>query len=824
MGELEITIENAWQRTGRKQKLLSVLDHLNEVPEGEFGLMLLWDPVYTYLNVDLLVNSKPLPNTLRQVSANDAKRFIQQHGLDPAQFQGVFGPQTRSLLANVSRGTSVQLSFTIDTDSDLYCSHTDQMQDQARHIPLNLLIIAQGTHDEYELRLVLDRAMAVEAYRGYVALDIGNSTTTLVCLPSGNNTADRIRIVEGNRTPGSLSEKADPVPSHVRIDRLAAANAYGFARAEWVIGTTASGGQGRDSVDGLILGPKRLLTGRSWSRKQRIFAYPWSSDPLDPRPLPNAAVNARVEMEISNRLPAELLAAQLLQRFREATNAFPTQLALTYPTGYSSSECEQLRQTVYRGWLCAQGIYDVDQDRIAEESRQTIPLLIDEASAAAFYFLYRRIFGSPGGLMRFRYLYPTGLNVLLYDCGGGTTDLALVNASVDPQVKSLLRVRVVGRSGVRDFGGDNITEAVFLLLKAKLALKFAELRGDKTRPSWPAIDRETLQRFLHDYAGWMDSWVPTRFDPNVPGGESRARRKNMLDLWRLSERLKREFSPTQAGVKLADIGLNQSAIIREQLDTLWPSIEQRFANDQNRTRELPAKIGEIELTQEEINYLIQEKVQQTIDRANHLIKTKLTNNRQSVGWVVITGNASRYPMIRRELINGLEVPFIEKPDRLTLEIENLKHSVAKGAVLALMVKQAMRQVQVEFDSDLSNRLPYSITYPDPISGQEIVIFQEHEHYEDLNSYSVELSKESSVDIATNVNELQLRRLWPGDEVSNVEPFLQFRFPNGASEKIIVDYDEKEAQFTARDSRNTFGERIELIDDTQSLPPVQRGDL
>jgi hypothetical protein len=823
MGELEITIENAWQRTGRKQKLSSILDHLNEVPEGEFGLVLLWDPVYSYVQVDLLVNSKPLPSVLRNVLANDARRFVQQHGLDPAQFQGVFGPQNRSLLANVSRATSVQLCFTLDTDSDLYCSHTDQMDEAHRYIPFNLLVIANGTSDEYELHLVLDRAQPVEEYRGYVALDIGNSTTTLVLLPSGNNTADRIRIVDGNRTPGTISEKADPVPSHVRIDRLAPPNSYGFSRAEWVIGTTASGGQGRDSVDGLILGPKRLLSGRSWSRKQRIFAYPWSADPQDARG--NAAVaNARVEMEISNRLPAELLTAQLLQRFREATNAFPSQLALTYPTGYSSSECEQLRQTVYRGWLRASGIYEADEEQIAHYSREVVPLLIDEASAAAFYFLYRRIFGSPGGLMRFRYLYPAGLNLLLYDCGGGTTDIALVNASVDPQVKSLLRVRVMGRSGVRDFGGDNITEAVFSLLKAKLALKCAELRGDKNRPAWPAVDREALQRYLADHASWIDSWVPTRFDPKVPGGESRTRRKNMLDLWRLAERLKREFTPERGTVKLADIGLNQAAIIREQLDTLWPSIEQRFASDQNRIRDLPTKIGEIELAQEEIDCLIQDKVQQTIDRANHLIQTKLTPKRQMVGWVVITGNASRYPMIRRELTNGLEVPFIERPERLTLEVENLKHSVAKGAVLALMVKQAMRQVQVEFDSDLSNRLPYSITYPDPISGQEIVMFREHERYEDLSAFEVELSNGSNIDMATNINELQLRRLWPGEEVANVEPFLQFRFPQGATDKIIVAYDEKEAEFTARDTRNTAGERIQLIDDNQSLPPVQRGDL
>jgi molecular chaperone DnaK (HSP70) len=67
----------------------------------------------------------------------------------------------------------------------------------------------------------------------------------------------------------------------------------------------------------------------------------------------------------------------------------------------------------------------------------------------------------------FRYLYPNGMHMLLYDCGGGTTDLALVR--VEARGAGEVDIRVLGRAGHRQFGGDFITLQVFRLLKAKLA-------------------------------------------------------------------------------------------------------------------------------------------------------------------------------------------------------------------------------------------------------------------------------------------------------------------------------------------------------------------
>src|SRR5256885_15772306 len=112
--------------------------------------------------------------------------------------------------------------------------------------------------------------------------------------------------------------------------------------------------------------------------------------------------------------------------------------------------------------------------------------MVDEASAAAFFFLFRRIFEEPGGLPRFRYLSPAGLNMLLYDCGGGTTDIALVKAGLDPEAADVLRITVLARSGLRGFGGDDITRAACRVLKAKIAQRVAEARNRLLKLSWPA--------------------------------------------------------------------------------------------------------------------------------------------------------------------------------------------------------------------------------------------------------------------------------------------------------------------------------------------------
>lgn len=143
--------------------------------------------------------------------------------------------------------------------------------------------------------------------------------------------------------------------------------------------------------------------------------------------------------------------------FARATSAWPPDLALTYPTTYSPRELRQVVRAAARGWLRAMSqpqTFDPtaepnedeqleslgvavrewlsSSDTISPADCPLIGLTLDEATAAAFFHIYRRVFEHRGGLVRFRYEHPEGLRLLLIDCGGGTTDVALVHAMSPP--------------------------------------------------------------------------------------------------------------------------------------------------------------------------------------------------------------------------------------------------------------------------------------------------------------------------------------------------------------------------------------------------------
>src|SRR5207253_11515632 len=82
--------------------------------------------------------------------------------------------------------------------------------------------------------------------------------------------------------------------------------------------------------------------GKDWEKTQKIKAVHWNK---------NTRTELLEQVEILNRLPAELLVCRLLQRFREAAHAWPEKLAVTYPTTYSPRELEQLREVIQRAWL-----------------------------------------------------------------------------------------------------------------------------------------------------------------------------------------------------------------------------------------------------------------------------------------------------------------------------------------------------------------------------------------------------------------------------------------------------------------------------------------
>ncbi|MEK7991436.1 MAG: hypothetical protein VSS52_010545, partial [Thiotrichaceae bacterium] len=167
-------------------------------------------------------------------------------------------------------------------------------------------------------------------------------------------------------------------------------------------------------------------------------------------------------------------------------------LVVTYP-----ANLPQYRRETYRNIIHSLGVARVDMS-------------FDEATAGALYYIWRELFkdlfaGIDGFLARSRVKeqvseHPvTGenrqikfyyQNILLYDMGGGTTDIALLEIGLE-EIENLLsadkansgryfviRPKILGLTGLETFGGDNVTLAVFRILKSKLAATTAKLLLD----------------------------------------------------------------------------------------------------------------------------------------------------------------------------------------------------------------------------------------------------------------------------------------------------------------------------------------------------------
>lgn len=763
--------------------------------------------------------------------------------------------------------------------------------------------------DGQDVRLVLHPATPVRVSRSLMALDVGNTSTSAALLDPWDRDGDprplthRIPMLGARPVPGRggsigfTDPRAHPIPSELRFLQFRTwyptgtplpntrvfpdlllfpdddlPNAVDYFAGELA---RAAGVPARS----VLMGAKRMAASRPKpkdphrppgqtdfptqpvSAGHRLIPEP-SGDTTD---LPNATIYVDV------RGPLELLAARLFQHFREARKEWPLKVALTYPTTYSRYELQSLRRAVQKGWLRMQALRQqpgrdvpgLDRE-LNEVGRQlqavvagpldldtqsrdpVIQLLLDEASAAAFFFLHRKIFEDiDGGLAAFRYLYEHGLNMLLYDCGGGTTDIALVKAVVEKDVRTL-RITVLRRSGVRTFGGDDITRQVCRLLKAKLQYQIALERKKPVNsappltPVKPPADAHgwkslaaDLERFIADMAAAdpQDALVPTKTPPGQTPTEDR--RAASLDLWRLGEQMKYQLSqekpPTGPQAATFTPGEARLPPLERDTNTLTRGI---LPADLQQLAQLRRKLDTVTINRIEIDALVYDPIMRSIANCNKLIadvfESKLAADEmpEEVHWVVASGNAVRYPAIQQLLRKHLAVPFLDDPARFTFDPDNAKDATAKGAVLALAAMESQaQQIEPKFDSDLADRLPFDVGYLHLGVNMTKVLFEEHKRYLDLKTrepVKIPLADVSARGVPPR--RFSLLRRFPGDP--SFTNFLAFEFPEGIQgQHLSVVYDdESEFEFRVTDAAGNEGRAVDLTAGDTYQAPAQRGDI
>jgi hypothetical protein len=331
---------------------------------------------------------------------------------------------------------SLTLDITVDTNDAEFVRMGRSMQDPGFTLTIQAWLLtsaegAGGLSESFPIRISLTPAKDVPVFRGAVGLDLGNHNSAVAGYERGRP-EDPILIREGRLGENARRDPTAPaVPSVVKIHSIRDGRPTDSLNSiEWQIGDLAAQDASL-SLEGIELAAKKLIFSPRFQQERYYTVL-------------NGLAAQKVSAPVPARLPGELLACRLLQQFREATRTFPRQLAVSYPTMYAEREVLRLREVIHRAWLRLQG---KPQDAAAmavvrsafngparmTEADEGVLLMLDEASAAAFFFLFQRLLDKAGQLAKFRYLYPNGLNLLLFDCGGGTTDIALVRALVRPE-------------------------------------------------------------------------------------------------------------------------------------------------------------------------------------------------------------------------------------------------------------------------------------------------------------------------------------------------------------------------------------------------------
>lgn len=694
---------------------------------------------------------------------------------------------------------------------------------------------SQPVYRRVERRILIDAApgRAPDPFDGFAAIDFGNTNSMFACLRAGSNLPSDIRFVQCDQTGDADVSAVDrAIPSAVLLKKFRRAKRRDLIpEAECTIGEAAL----TERPGELLLGGKRLLADPRRGDGHRVI-------------LPSG------EVEIPKDLPAELFLSKMLRAFYASELGFPKPISVTYPTTFSDTEIDRTREAVYKALRRsffeetylphtdhnAPNALGVEQNLFAKQLDAWIPRkrMLDEATAAAFYFLYRDFIRGPGRLPAAYFEYPNGVNLLLYDCGGGTTDIALIHCRITPNrrvtakaaernsdkrpeksadkntrdsaasITWRVKIAVLGRTGHRDFGGDTITTATYKVLKTTLAEKLASTRGDTL--DWPNIDDADVEAWMaanygraHEYV--RTNWMHEEKDPDRPMRpialsveDRQLRQTTTLEFWRWAEKVKINLPAAELAERSGEDSQEDRA-----KHPLAPSPELVVLLKQLIRQAKPALSDDViedaiwlvtedaQFLRERVDSLIQRDIDRTIAAANEMISSRLQEatrvpfenvapahdlpSDSVVHWLYVVGKASRYSAIRNKLA-ALQIRDLTlSPDRdegestlkrreprsavagrMRFETEVLKTCVAGGAVLATLSDQIQPDIKIEYDHDLSRRLPFSIGI-DMADGYRR-LYSENQRYEDLSPEWVPVAEERR-----NQTTLWLLRQWPGQE-------------------------------------------------------------
>jgi hypothetical protein len=733
--------------------------------------------------------------------------------------------------AGPDESKEVSVVISIDTAHEQFRAHAEERSQSQEPLVIDIDVdIAGAKSNSQEALLQRDKAVLkvtvqvrrLEPYDGVVAIDFGNTNSTLIACDDRKGVhfipCDK-HVVEGGQSLDSAARSPTPTPTVLELLEFTPPPEHGAPGTYRINYGTAA--VETDHPARLITGAKRMLADmpetKSTPRSIRVLVGD------EPVPVP-----------IPSHEPAEIFISQMFEAFLYFKGKEPKTVAITCPSTFTEAEANRTRIATINGLRRALRQHDklhLPESSIKDQSlaANTVRPCLDESTAAAFWFIHEEVLERRGrGAIEFQYLFPKGMNVLIYDCGGGTTDISLVNVGYE---SGRLKIKVVGRRGHRTFGGDFITLQYARYLKYQF---YARAKGESD-------DNDLLTQYFAESSSGrrtrlierVDSVFPTLFDRDSPlVGATAAACARAWSLWTLAERLKCE------GFEVDD----EAGVTTRRRASVFQQFFGQITRERLEDSQLYKKLGApggFEVDKDHIRLALAPVLDKTIRYANDLLADLPRG--EEVHRVYLVGNASRCPIISERMLekgqHGLSVRFLDerliggsalrsKESTPAIALEDLKNCVAKGAAVAISI-QNLHKAIADWDEDFMKRLPYNIEYqgPDP-RYNPLVLFPRND--------VMDKPCEAKQDIVLHASgskhvqdSIRLSRRWPGASNEELEDFLVFRFPQSPVEgRYRVSFDGKGNYWVKcqEKAHKTLVAKGEPIVFPPTVPPSQSGEF
>jgi len=361
----------------------------------------------------------------------------------------------------------------------------------------------------------------------------------------------------------------------------------------------------------------------------------------------------------------------------------------------------------------------------------------DEAVSVAIFFLWREFGGNLNiGIESFktrcRFTQNKWVqNVLVLDIGGGTTDLALIELTLEDKTPAFadhedrglggryykLTPKLLGSSGHLQLGGELITLRVFRLLKVAIAdfLLSAITRGDiESDKLEDLISSELNERFLEDGKFKVGS-LSKCLDKENPEGDVAF--KDALDTaekvlptrWQQAPQRLQTFYTLWEHAEAAKLKLGQKPPSDGSLLTFTLSeqqISELLAQSAVKYQLKTSEEFTLTLNSQQFDRTAASTIKEAIGIAQGLMESRLRAQNPDEGtphkvdWLILSGKTCNLNLVQQQIYQEFSQShyFVWNPERITFVLEFTKLATSAGACYAEKLRR------LRFDPEESKAL------------------------------------------------------------------------------------------------------------------------